>query len=143
MASVAGMPLIEHVLWRARKRPRCLLSPAPPSQEFTVELLGLLRRLYSSSADHKLSEFRLLLRFGLVRTPISQPFLGGRKTVPSRNACSQVHRLPKWVTRRLVKLLEFREGCIDELCRPLVSHRVFCPVEWNQDGEGCDRGGRC
>src|SRR5436309_6712772 len=83
------------------------------------------------SADllaHKLLEI-CLLTFGLAPTPVSEPFLGGRKAVPTWNACSQVYRLPKRVTRRFVELAELREECIDEFCSPLVSRRAFLPIE--------------
>src|SRR6516162_5857385 len=90
------------LLWRAQNT---LLRLAPPNHEFTEELICLLCRLLRRLPAHKLLELRLLT-FSLARTPIFEPFLGGGKTGPSRNRCSQVYRLPKRVTRRLVELAE-------------------------------------
>ena len=85
-----------------------LFPPAPPNHEFTEELIC---RLIRRSPDHKLLEIRFLT-FDLARTPISEPFLGGRKTGPSRNACTQVYLLPKWVTRRLVDSSNFEKNAL-------------------------------
>ena len=85
-------------------------------------------RTSQSDRTHELFEISLLT-FGLAPAPVSEPFLGGRKAVPTWNGSSQVYRLPKRVTRRFVELAELREECIDELCSPLVPRRAFWPVE--------------
>src|SRR5262249_3314175 len=114
---------------------------SPSSMKSSSDRLGGRLRLRlefgaktSLLVAHKLLEVGLLT-FGLAPTPVSEPFLGGRKAVPSWNVCSQVYRLPKRVTRRFVELAELREECIDEFCSPLISHRAFLPVECNQDGD--------
>src|SRR5690349_17375198 len=95
-------------------------------------LAGMPRRAIGPRIEvmssRELLEIRLLT-FGLGPRLVSEPVLGGRKAIPTWNGCSQVHRLPKWVTRRFVELAELREERIDEFCSPLVSRRAFWPVE--------------
>src|SRR5215472_4810821 len=68
------------------------------------ELICLLGSLVWILLAYKPLKVRLLI-CGL--TPICEPFLGSRKTGPSREVGSQIDGLPLWVTRCLVKLAEF------------------------------------
>src|SRR5580704_352147 len=99
-----------------------------PILKFMEELVSLVCRHLRRLFGHKLFEIRLL-SFGLNRTPICEPFFGGREPGPSRDSRGQVDRLPKWVTRRLIELADLRVECIYELCSPFVSHCAFWPVE--------------
>src|SRR5580700_8075250 len=101
---------------------------AHPNLKFMEELLGLSCRRFRRLLAHKSFEIRLLT-FRLNRVPICEPFVGCREAGPSRDGCCQIDRLPKWVTRRLIELVEFRVERIDELCSPFVSHRALWPVE--------------
>jgi hypothetical protein len=105
-----------------------LFPVAQPNLELTEELLSLLWRLYLRMVTHKLLKSSFLI-LGLAVTKICEPLVGGRKTGPSRDGCSKVHRLPKWVTRRFQEFAELREECLDELCGPFVSYGIFWPVE--------------
>src|SRR5215467_15579008 len=112
-------------------------SAGMTSRESCVLVLAVVNASLAPRLPCLLAHKRLeisLLTFGLARTPVSEPFVGGRKAGPSGNGCSQVYRLPKGMPRRFVELGELREECIDEFCSLFVSHRAFLPVERNQDG---------
>src|ERR1700688_5130173 len=73
-------------------------------------------------------EFVFLLWLLISLSPIIKPLLSGGKAGPAGHISSQIYGFPKWATRRLVKLIDFRKKGIDEFRCPFVSERVFWPI---------------
>ena len=115
-------------------------SPAQkfPKQDFAL-FLGKVRANRAGVAEEcrKLAAGDLLLVL-YIQPQFLQRFVGGVQPGPARNGCGQIDVLPFRVTRRLAKLVELREQCIDELLHAAISVSVLLPVERCEHGRHRD-----